>query len=672
MAQDILPSAFDLAGHIQTDIASVVSLLTTSIGSIATVVTTTVTSLLSAGKAIVDVARTTIDAVVTIVKTVGNAIRSTIAAVVSVGSALGTAITTALTSAVTSVGQIMHALGAVPLTVLSVAVRLSAAVAQISGVVTQVIGGLSAVGTVVGTVLGVLVGFVSGVGAILGAVASVVSGLMSAATSVVSALTSTVGSISQALGGIVSSVGAVLGAFGQTVQAALQTLLQFSHDVSGIHAQTGMGWGASVQLANEFRSVGVSSGETAKIFGAREMAPDLFNSRARSVGAPTLQDPDFIVKQAQWFQHEASTGIGGFLAARAKLDALYGGQAPESVLRLANQNPMALQQNLDYGRSLQKDLGVGPGAVQATNDLSLLMDRVGMFVSMIQERFASDLLPALQAGFSIVTDFFRNNAGTISDALQSAAYAIFVDGPTLAIAGARTVLDWGQGLADIFFAVAQAAVGLLRALGNRDGALYQVLHVGATFLDGLLEFGAQFQSVMVGIGAGIQHAWYLLTGLGHDVDPGKAQQDAYNNSPLHLQTSISDSLDATLVRHKKDILNTADSLERSLSNDQAMFNDGLRRARGGVDKIDTMAGSPDHRAAMFVAAHETNTRTTEAASASVSTGNPQLDRMIDLLAQMLGLNRDQLDQLKYQSATNPTLDRMGAYIAEDAFRKTLR
>ena len=645
-----MPSAAAILQSLQDGVSNVVTMLTGIVSAAGRVFTTTISAVANAGAQLVNVLSSVVQSVANAMSGMLGPLGPLAGAAMGVLGALVGALGNVASVVSTFVSSVVSVIGTVISSVVSVVSTFVSAVGAALTAIGSVIGAIGGtIPAILGSVLQVATSFVSIITGVLTAVSGAITGVI---TGIVSAISSMTDALGEAIGGIIGSISAIFSAFGSVLKSSVDALTKFSHDVSGIRNQTGMNLGASLELTNTFRAMGISSDETARIFGARDMNPTLFNARAVAMGAPTM-GADFGPQFARWFQDNAKTGVGGFLGARAQADALFGGQTPDSVLRLANANPDALQRNLDYGKSLQSDLGIGPGAVEAAGELSLLMDRVGQFVSMIQERFSADLLPALQAGFGIVSNFFTSNAGAISDALTTAAHAIFVDGPSLAIDAARTVLDWGQGLANIFFAVGDAAVSLIQSLGNRQGVFYDILKIGATFLDNLVEFGAQFAGVMARFGAIFHNVGVILGMETGWQNPAKAQQKAYDN--LHRDTGFADTLDLTLLNNKKDILDSADSMSASLTRGRANTDKVFDTVRGGIDKFEGMAGSRDSREAVFQASQQVNLavdKTTTEASAGDQSHGEKFDKMIDILGRMVGLNQEQLDELRGHGIDN--------------------
>jgi hypothetical protein len=416
---------------------------------------------------------------------------------------------------------------------------------------------------------------------------------------------------SSALNGALGLGKAALGAFIQAVKSSQEALLSYAKNVTSISDQTGAGRGLSRNIVNKFGALGVSSERTAAIFGNRNMAPELFNARAASLGAPKIQDANFGEKLARWFQSQAQKGLGGFLSARAKLDALFGGDASPEVLRIANSRPEILQKEAQFGARVQSSLGINDDVVRrSSEDLPLLQNRVSGFIESVKIKFGAELLPTLETAFGVISNVLLKNADGISQALQNAGRWIFVEGPTVALNAAGMLLNVMEGLSNGFFATAQGALGLLRAFGNKEGPIYQVMATAASFWDFMSEFAAQTKAVTHFIAAvilnmvaelfnmpGIKQIAekanpQLAAALQKYTDPVKEYQDTL--TATRPASSARGALDAAVTQFGNS--GTVDRLESTLGTAKNASDAAFKTAKSTRDDIQAQVGTSEQRA----------------------------------------------------------------------------
>lgn len=470
-----------------------------------------------------------------------------------------------------------------------------------------------------------------------------------------------IGALKATATGVLGVLGVGVGLFVGALTSSTSALEKFAKDVLSISDATNASVGQSQNLVNDFRAVGVSSDQTAQIFGSREMNPDLFNQRSRAVGAPDLSDPNFLVKEAKWYQSGAKDGTGGFLARRAQLDAQFGGNAPDSILRLANTRPETLQANLNYGRDVQSSLGVGPNAIKkAGEDIDLLENRIGVFVAAAKERFATDLLPGLEAGFSVASEIFLKNADSIGAGLSSAAKWIVVDLPGYIIDGGRIVLAAGKGIADTFFDIGDAGVALLRSLGNHEGGLYAVLAFAARAIDSIAGLGGKFAGAIVWVQAALNNAIaddpilqpaLKTVGLEFEhIDQHKAYDDTVKESSFNGGSAL-DSLNGLLDKGK--LNGYADKAQGLLNRGRKFSNDEFGAASQTWDYVEKRFGTKEERENTYWKAMAENQKA-----------------QLDVAKQMLG--EMQNNGSGPAMSSSQILDILTGAIAGEAYRVTTR
>jgi hypothetical protein len=472
--------------------------------------------------------------------------------------------------------------------------------------------------------------------------------------SLTSALT---GLLSKTIKGLLGIFGGAIAGFVMALKIGISALTDFAARVTSIADQTGMSLERSLSITNRLAALGIGADKTASIFGSREMAPQLFNARASAVGGPRLDNPNFGADLATWFQAEAKQGLGGFLSARARLDAMFGGSASPEILRLANSNPRTLQREAAYGSKLQSALGVDSNVIKrVSEDFGLLQNRISLFSSTVIQRFTAEMLPSLSVAFGTVSTIFVDNAEGIASALKRAGTWMFLEMPKLAISGARTLLDFGRSISEVFFSIADAGVVLLRSLGNHEGALYNVLKFGANFIDFISNFGRDFAigleyiRVQIGNALASWQDWNPVAGAAlkaagfqfqHE-DPMQAAKRVFDaQGPA---SNASGQLDAFLDKDKFN--GYADKLQASIARGRSNRDSYLSTINRGIDGAEktAMQLSLEYQKQMLQETRAIRAGTDKTVSA-----------ILDKNGQPIVLARD-------------VVDGIGRYIAQDTFR----
>lgn len=661
----------------------------------------------SAGQAVTQTASNIAAGATSIINDVGGAVTSAVSAV----SGAVTALTASLGPVGAIIGGIVSALSVVTGTLVNIAATfastlLSVATTILSTINTVVTTAVSIVATVISTadsiassILGIIplagnflgivsamagaaTSLVAGITTILGslfsALTSVVSGIVDAITAVVGALTSAIKSASEALGQLAGIAGQALDGFISAIQSSVEALMNFANDVTGIKVQTGMDTPLATRLVTDLSAVGIPSAQSAQIFGGMTMNPELLNMRARVMGAPTLDSPNWVSDLAGWFQQQSAGGFYKQLMAKAKLNALFGtNQVSEPILRLVNKNPQKLQQSIDYDRQVRTQLGVGPSEIkEATEDLPLLIARISNFIEAVKMRFAADLLPSLEAAFSVVSDILLNNAGTISNVLKTATRSIFVDGPDIAANAANTVINWASALADMLLDVADAGVTLLETFGNRQGFLYDMLMSGARFID-----------FMSNVAAHINGAFAFFQTTFHNAIANLIEgMIRILLGPLALFPGAVDKAKNTFTQLTGFQFNRQNAFQAART---AFANSGQTNAVGMVNNMATAAHQVD-TARLHKSIADTRQRVGNFALVSHQNVNDVHakfgtrderartydDKMLAVQQELLATSKAHLNIAKGKDSSprsaNQVLSRIGAYIAEDAYRSTSR
>ncbi len=653
---DSFTSTFVSAGQaVSSTASSIASGATSIVGAVGGSVTSAVSNVAGA--------ITSLTASLGPVGTIIGGIASTVSAVTGAVVGLATGITTSIIAVGTAV---LNTATTIATTVVSIVGNVvstcSTFISTVSGLFTGASAALGVVGVVAAAVAGVLSGVANAITSVIGALASVVSGIVSAITSVVGALTSAFQSVSESLGALAGIAGQALSGFISAVQSSVESLISFAQNVSSIRDHTGMGLSQASDVTTDLQALGIASKETARIFGSIEMRPELFNARSNATGLAQL-GPNFAVEEARLFQGLVKSI--GYTAAKAHLDAQFNGQAPDSVLHMVNTDPAKLQANINYGRQIKSQLGVGPDQVKAASeDLPLLMDRISTFIEAVRTKFAAELLPALEGAFRIVSNVMANNAGNIANIIKTATYTIFVDGPDLAANAALTVLDWAQGLSDAFFALIDAGIEFARSFMDGQGPVFGVLLAGAQFIDSLVEFGAQFAGVAAAVGEMIKAAIVTMIPGGAQIlqymgidptlhSPTSAYDKAYNAN--HRDSGAVDWLQNTRLKYRKPVDDGLDKLEARKNDAKTKVDAGIDATRGLIKSAQAQAGTRAERAKMM------QDNSTEKES-------------LDVQKAQLAVSKEHLGVARSAQgcSSGQVVARMGAYLAQDAYRLTSR
>ncbi|RYX80489.1 hypothetical protein EON83_28435 [bacterium] len=639
-------------------IGNVTSTISSTVSSLAKGITSLTASLGPVGAIIGGIASAA-SAVTSAVMGVASSVASV---VISIGTGLLNTATTVVTTAASLVG---NAVG-----------MATTFVSTISGLITSLNAGLSAVFSIIGTwataIAGIFAGIANAVGTVIGAITSIISGIVSTITSVVSALTSAFKSLSESLGALAGIAGEALGGLISAIQSCIDSLISFARNVSSIRDNTGMSLASAANLTTDLQAVGIASKETAHIFSSIQMRPAVFNPRSNMMGLANVDDPNFAVNEARLFQKLVKEI--GYVAAKSRLDAQFGGKAPDSVVHMVNTDPRVLQENLDYGRKVQGQLGIGPSQIKAASeDLPLLMNRIATFIETVRIKFAAELLPALEGGFNVVSGILADKAGSIADLIKSATYTIFVDGPDIAANAALTVLDWAQALSNGFFSLVNAGIAFARTFMDGKGPVFGMLEAGANFIDTIVEFGAKFAGGMSALGAIIKTAIIgvlmalpggvlMMARLGLSLsdieDPTKAFQRGYNS--VHRNTGLNDWLQNTRKQMQPAATKVLDNLADGSANAQNTFNALKKDGSNMINTAHANLGTHDMR--------EQQMKDAEAKAAQ--------EKALELQKQQLAVSKQHLAVAKNANSdlggAGQIIARMGAYLAQDAYRLTSR
>lgn len=439
-------------------------------------------------------------------------------------------------------------------------------------------------------------------------VSSLVKGAVSVGVGIINGAMKAVSLVLNTLAFSLKAVGALIGgaaaAFVAGLKLSVSSLLDYAHNVASISDQTGMGIGPSLKLTNRFQSMGIDPKETASIFGSREMAPQLFNARARAVGAPDIETPNFGPQLAAWFQAEAKKGLGGFLGARAKLDAAFGGNAPASILRLVNQRPETLQRELNYGEQVQKKLGISPKVVeQASSEFPLLINRISTFVDAVKMKFAAEMLPTLKAVFGVVSDVFVNNSGRIADVLKKVGHFMFVDFAGYALDGAQIVIDGGRAIVNGFADFGLGIAGFLRSVEAGQNGFFAFFEGIADSISGFLRAAEAGQSGLFSFFEGIGTLIDNITGMAAKVGIGTGTDIAGGMEKVRTSGALgkaADAVDSFKTFRKSGALgDAADKIEGVSNSVRDRGNAGFDWLQGVKDQGSEIAGTQAEREATW-------------------------------------------------------------------------
>jgi len=277
------------------------------------------------------------------------------------------------------------------------------------------------------------------------------------------------------LGGATALSGALLAAGKISVDAANR----WARSLATIRANTGMGFTQGFGLASRNSLFGIGPEETAG------MLQNPLLARLRGLN---YNDPNLLSGLAGQYQALANRGPLGRMLANNRLDAQFGGQAPESVRLLANLPQNKIQEQLGYGARMQTAFGINPELLRRyAEDVPLSVNRIGFAFEQMKILFAVKVLPIIERGLGTVAQLLANNADKIVSGIETVANFLVQDFPPM-------LMRFGAG-------VAGGLAGFLEGLGTFLTGLGEKVPTILTVLDTLLNGLRQFGAVAAGIAA---------------------------------------------------------------------------------------------------------------------------------------------------------------------------
>ena len=298
-------------------------------------------------------------------------------------------------------------------------------------------------------------------------------------------------------GALAIGTGALITAF----KSATDEATKYSRALSSLRANQGLNFSQGFALTSRNSLFGIAPGETAQMLAAPGMNPIMAGLRARAMGFDSPYSPDAMANNARQYQSIAGSGPFGRLMANARLDAQYGGQAPDSVRQMMNLRPDQIQSQLAYGNSIQRAMRIRPTDLQKYGEeIPLARQRVSYAFDMAKVKLAVELAPLLERSLTTFATLIANNAPKIAQALEKFGHFMIQDFPPLLMRAGAWV---ARGLGNMLVAFGSFATG---AAGN----VRPILQVFDAILNGLRRFGA----VAAGFGAAlVQGAGTLYNAL---------------------------------------------------------------------------------------------------------------------------------------------------------------
>lgn len=260
------------------------------------------------------------------------------------------------------------------------------------------------------------------------------------------------------LTGLKVLLGAIAGVIGGFTVLVKQTM-DLAKSITGIRNATGLSMGQSANLSFGAGALGISKQDLASITNNPANLPALFNQRSGALGVGGgLESAGFFSRLASQYQDQASQGAFGRQIANQRLNALFGGSAPDSVRAVANMNPSQIRAQEGFASKAASAVGLDPDKLrQYAEDLPLLTARASTMFDLLKTKLALEVLPAvlqLADGFST---FLSGNIGGIVSTLKTVGSWLITTLPQILINIAKIANT-------AFMFVAQGAVNLLKAL----------------------------------------------------------------------------------------------------------------------------------------------------------------------------------------------------------------
>lgn len=266
---------------------------------------------------------------------------------------------------------------------------------------------------------------VRGVGALGASSGALVRGLRGVA----------LGATGAASGAIGLSAGLLVGSFGAltaAVKLATDAANGYAQTLATLRANNGLSFAQGYGVTSRNSLFGISPERTGQIYGNPAMNPMLAGARGNALGFGNYTDSNFFEKMARSYQSFASRGPMGRMQANARLDAYYGGQAPDEVRNLVNLRPQQIQQQLTYGRSVQAQMGISPETLRKyAEEIPLATQRLGFALEQAKLKLAVEMAPFIERTLGGLALYVGRNAGAIAAAIKSGVKYMVEDFPPM-------------------------------------------------------------------------------------------------------------------------------------------------------------------------------------------------------------------------------------------------
>ena len=298
-------------------------------------------------------------------------------------------------------------------------------------------------------------------------------------------------------GALAIGTGALITSF----KLATNEATKYAGALSSLRASQGLSFSQSFGLSSRNSLFGIAPGETAQMMSAPSMNPIMAGIRAGAMGFASPYAPDAMLRNAQQYQSIAGSGPFGRLMANARLDAQYGGQAPDGVRAAMNLRPDQIRAQLAYGQQVQRGMGIRPEMLRHyAEDIPLAKQRVSYAFDMAKVRLAVELAPLLERSLTNFATLLANNAPKIAQGVEKLGKFLVQDFPPLVMRASAWI---ARGLGNMLMSFSAFTGGLA-------GNVRPMLKTFDVILNGLRAFGG----VVAGFGAAlIQAVGTLYNGL---------------------------------------------------------------------------------------------------------------------------------------------------------------
>jgi len=284
--------------------------------------------------------------------------------------------------------------------------------------------------------LGGLSGIGSGVGNLFGAFITTVKGFVGNVVTLVSG----VAKVGLAL--------AAMGLFAKVVWDASQAAMEFAKAARGLQATSGLSFGASWQMQQRNRALGVSNEATSARFGGQPAGIQRMMSGAW--GLPGADSGNFNAEAAAKFQAMRAGGMMGQIMANAMAKSLHLDDPASQQMLMMKPGNIRSQQN--YSDNINSRMGNTPGAMaKFAEEIPLLLGRVGAAFDAVKMAIARNALPVMEKLLNVVTNFAAANAGNIGGWIESITEWVFTKAPVMLASGLASVTEIvSKGLSTLF------------------------------------------------------------------------------------------------------------------------------------------------------------------------------------------------------------------------------